>query len=202
MVTIAPLGRDRSRQAAELMAKAFAEDGLVSEMTQGLQGRKLADVFQVELEHVGFDTVDGAWDKDGTLLGLGAWESPHTGRRDWSWGERWRLWRALGRRLGTWRSHLEAFETYRPTVPHWYLSDLVVDPEAHGRGVGSALLRQRLARVDVAGLPAYLESTTVGSRRLYRRFGFEPIAPLPGFEYPDSRAMLRPGRRPAEAVQS
>nr|QQZ52074.1 GNAT family N-acetyltransferase [Phenylobacterium glaciei] len=43
--------------------------------------------------------------------------------------------------------------------PHAYLWFLGVRPEAQGLGVGSRMLKAGLAKVDAAGLPAYLESS-------------------------------------------
>jgi GNAT superfamily N-acetyltransferase len=55
---------------------------------------------------------------------------------------------------------------------HMYLMFIVVRPELTGRGIGTALLRHRLATLDREGTPAYLEATNLDSERLYRRFGF------------------------------
>ncbi|WP_144791129.1 GNAT family N-acetyltransferase [Kocuria palustris] len=60
-----------------------------------------------------------------------------------------------------------------PREPHWRLAMLTVAPAAQGRRVGSTLLEHGLARAE--GLPAVLEATTPGSRRLYERSGFELV---------------------------
>ena len=57
--------------------------------------------------------------------------------------------------------------------PHAYLWFLGVRPEAQGLGVGSRMLKAGLAKVDAAGLPAYLESSNEANVPLYRRYGFE-----------------------------
>lgn len=57
--------------------------------------------------------------------------------------------------------------------PHAYLWFLGVRPEAQGMGVGSRMLKAGLAKVDAAGLPAYLESSNEANVPLYRRYGFE-----------------------------
>lgn len=66
---------------------------------------------------------------------------------------------------------------------HLYLAFLGVVPGAQGRGLGGALLRERLAKADADGVPAYLEASSERSRPLYERHGFraegDPIA-LPG----------------------
>ena len=57
---------------------------------------------------------------------------------------------------------------------HLYLVFLGVRPAARGRGLGGALLRERLARADADGLPAYLEASSARNLPLYERHGFAP----------------------------
>ena len=84
-------------------------------------------------------------------------------------------------------------EAHRPPTPHWYLYMIAVAPEARGTGTGSALLRHGLERVDADGVPAHLESTSPGSRRLYERLGFEQVAVLDAPPLPSAYwAMTRP----------
>jgi ribosomal protein S18 acetylase RimI-like enzyme len=70
-------------------------------------------------------------------------------------------------------------EALHPTEPHWYLFTLGTAPERQGHGVGSALLRSRLAHIDESGEPAYLESSKERNLPLYERFGFKVIDTLP-----------------------
>jgi ribosomal protein S18 acetylase RimI-like enzyme len=62
--------------------------------------------------------------------------------------------------------------------PHWYLPMIGVEPQHQGKGYGSQLLSHALAIADRDGLPAYLESTTPDSRRLYERHGFEVVGEI------------------------
>ncbi|WP_329430630.1 GNAT family N-acetyltransferase [Streptosporangium sp. NBC_01495] len=55
---------------------------------------------------------------------------------------------------------------------HLHLVFPGVAPEARGRGLGGALLRERLAAADAEGVPAYLEASSPHSRPLYERHGF------------------------------
>lgn len=92
--------------------------------------------------------------------------------------------------------HAVTIAAYRPTAPHWYLSDIGTGPDARGKGVGSALLEHRLGLIDRSATPlAFLESTTPGSRRLYERFGFEAVATVPTQPGCSSTAMLRTSGR-------
>jgi GNAT superfamily N-acetyltransferase len=66
---------------------------------------------------------------------------------------------------------------------HLYLPCMGVVAARQGTGLGSALLRHRLARADADRLPAYLEASSPRSRDLYLRHGFadldEPVS-MPG----------------------
>lgn len=78
---------------------------------------------------------------------------------------------------------LRAFEAiggYHPREPHWYLAMIGVDPAWQGSGLGSRLLREKLAEIDEQGLPAYLETTNPANLPLYERFGFEIMGEVPG----------------------
>lgn len=55
---------------------------------------------------------------------------------------------------------------------HEYLWMLGVHPSHQGRGLGSALLRHVLDRLDREGRAAYLEASNPRSARLYERLGF------------------------------
>ena len=59
---------------------------------------------------------------------------------------------------------------------HWYLPTLGVDPPCQGQGIGSTLMRPVLARADAEGLLCYLETEKVENVRFYRRHGFEVAA--------------------------
>jgi predicted N-acetyltransferase YhbS len=78
----------------------------------------------------------------------------------------------------------ETFAAHHPHGrPHWHLALLAVRPGRQSTGLGGQLLRRRLERLDAAGVAAYLEASTEGSRALYLRHGFEPLGEayhLPG----------------------
>lgn len=64
-------------------------------------------------------------------------------------------------------------ESMHPKVPHWYLATLGTDPEAQGKGVGSALLKPVLDHCDREGIGAYLESSKERNVPFYARHGFK-----------------------------
>jgi ribosomal protein S18 acetylase RimI-like enzyme len=50
---------------------------------------------------------------------------------------------------------------------------MAIEPGYRGSGIGSAIVRERLAIADAQRMPVYLEASNEGSARLLRRFGFE-----------------------------
>ena len=60
-------------------------------------------------------------------------------------------------------------------APHYYLSLLATADEHRGRGLGIALLRENLARIDREGTPAYLESSNPANNPRYMALGFLPV---------------------------
>lgn len=71
-----------------------------------------------------------------------------------------------------------AMAEHHPPEEHWYLPLIGVEPFAQGRGLGSAIMKHALRRVDADGCLAYLESTNPRNVALYRRFGFEPVGEI------------------------
>jgi GNAT superfamily N-acetyltransferase len=64
-----------------------------------------------------------------------------------------------------------------PAEPaHDQLAFLVVNEKLRGQGIGSLLLDAHHARLDDAGLPAYLNATHPDSRRLYLRHGYQELS--------------------------
>ncbi|MEV1238626.1 GNAT family N-acetyltransferase [Nonomuraea sp. NPDC050022] len=80
--------------------------------------------------------------------------------------------------------------------PHLYLPCIGVVGERRGAGLGSAMLRHRLARADADGLGTYLEASSPRSRALYLRYGFENLGePLRVADSPLLWPMWRPPSR-------
>ena len=76
--------------------------------------------------------------------------------------------------------------------PHWYLLIVAVDPELQGRGVGTALVAEGLARADQSACPCYLETSEERNIAFYERHGFAVVASAPlGKGGPTGWAMRR-----------
>jgi GNAT superfamily N-acetyltransferase len=76
------------------------------------------------------------------------------------------------RRLSRGAAIAEAMEEAHPRECHFYLFFMAVDPALQGQGLGASILRATLARIDAAGMPAYLENSNPRNTRLYERAGF------------------------------
>jgi len=60
----------------------------------------------------------------------------------------------------------------RPKKPHYYLEYLAVHPDQQGKGIGSALLKAQLGRIDSKRIPTFLENSNERNNPLYERHGF------------------------------
>jgi ribosomal protein S18 acetylase RimI-like enzyme len=113
-------------------------------------------------------------EEDGEIAGCAMWSPPggwrFTPRAEWA-ATRYAVPR-LGLRLPLASVAMRRIEAKHPRARHWYLSELGVRPQSQGRGIGSQLMFETLARCDRDGVPAYLESSTERSRALYERHGF------------------------------
>jgi GNAT superfamily N-acetyltransferase len=67
-----------------------------------------------------------------------------------------------------------ALEEARPSEPHFYLSLLATHDDYRGKGLGMALLRESLARIDAQGAASYLESSNPANIARYESVGFVP----------------------------
>jgi GNAT superfamily N-acetyltransferase len=102
----------------------------------------------------------------------------------------------LGTRAGEVLTLLERFEEAHPKAePHYYLTLLGTASRHRGQGLGMALLRDCLQRIDAEGAPAYLESSNPANDRRYESVGFRRVG---GFTTPDGAhavsTMWRDGR--------
>jgi len=70
---------------------------------------------------------------------------------------------------------------------------LGVSPAAQGKGVGGLLLADMLGKVDLEGMPAYLETQNERNVGFYQKYGFEVAAeePFPKLKGLRNWGMLR-----------
>jgi GNAT superfamily N-acetyltransferase len=170
--------------AAAVLARAFEDDPAFAHILPdpGSRRRRLRRFFATMLrwEALPVGTTEVAL-VDGRIAGAAIWKPP----------DRWLP--QLGTQFATLPGYLAAYrrgfslaariegvmvKEHPRAEPHWYLQVIGAEPELQGSGVGAALLRSRLARVDEEGLAAYLESSKLTNVPIYEHFGFENIGLL------------------------
>ncbi len=93
--------------------------------------------------------------------------------------------RAFYRRRGALQigvAYSRATAPLHPKEPHWYLWVLMTEPAHQGRGIGTALMNDGMARIDAEGVGTYLETNNVANVAFYERFGFtrrSTVQPVP-----------------------
>jgi GNAT superfamily N-acetyltransferase len=114
----------------------------------------------------------------------------HAGAAVWAQPERWemrplegigfvaRLAPMVRSRLPLLARGWNLVDGAHPKEPHWYLAILGTEPEARGRGVGSALMAPVLEDCDRHEVPAYLESSKESNLDFYARHGFRVTGEL------------------------
>jgi len=204
-VSVRPATRADVRVLADVLAKAFYDDPVFRWMMPDDKTRLARNrvIFTPVLRAwaLRHGATEVAWDgESGRIAGAAIWFPPGT----WPPPVPRQLRalpayvRALGRRFGPASELVAALATVHPKTPNWYLYAIGVDPVYQGRGVGGALLRSRLERVDQDGAAAYLESSKAGNIPLYEHFGFQ-VAEVPPL--PDGAPVVTPMSRPATDSQ-
>ncbi|MFD0902125.1 GNAT family N-acetyltransferase [Actinomadura sediminis] len=168
---------DDIAKLAVMLGRAFQDDPVARfiEPDDDRRRRVLPRIYAMQLR--GFFIGQGATEVivlDGTVKAGALWNPPG----------RWRtpaptqirqfptVLRLAGRNIGRLVSVFGAVEKAHPAEPHWYLAELGTAPDSQRTGLGRLLLNSRLARCDVAGEPAYLETPEVNVP-YYERFGFQ-----------------------------
>jgi hypothetical protein len=78
----------------------------------------------------------------------------------------------FGNRAAELNDLFDRFDDQHPEQPHYYLSLWGTHRDHAGRGLGSTLIEDNLARIDAEGMPAYLESTNPANLARYEALGF------------------------------
>lgn len=195
-LAILPAARSDSAAAAQILADAFANDehtvGLVPAENRPDRLRRLFAVMVSESFAAGGHVWLAVDTESRTPLGVALWEAPSaTAPIQHKLVHALSYARVFGSRLLDAARTDHVADAHRPGVPHWYLKDLGTAPEARGTGVGSALLKHRLAAADATGTGSYLESSSRANVGYYRRFGFVERSEIPAVGTSDLIGMWR-----------
>ena len=181
---VLPLAREQVAGAAAVLTRAFQDEPLSLYLVPDAEERasSCSSVFTAWIRTPGV-IADGTTTGGGALAGVALWEHtnmtepdpnlaerddlPPVGVRDWS--------PPAQERFRVYFGYMEALHARLIPEAHWTLSLLGVDPAHQGRGYGTALLTDRLARIRAAGLPCYLTTGSVRNVAFYQRQGFQVI---------------------------
>jgi GNAT superfamily N-acetyltransferase len=110
-----------------------------------------------------------------------------------------RLAAATGRHLSRFEAFDATLDRHHPAgFPHHHLAILAVRPDAQGQGTGTALLRAHHAVLGRGGLPAYLEASSLDTRRIYLRHGYLDYGTV--IQLPDGGPRMYPLMRHPQAA--
>jgi ribosomal protein S18 acetylase RimI-like enzyme len=183
-VTRAParLGRAAAREdigaVAACLASAFYDDPLWGDWVFPDERRRGGDLlaFMTVMAELGFDQM---WiDMTAGVEAITVWTPPGATYGD---PEQEPLVAAMldelfGDRAAELRALFAQFEEHTPAGRFYHLEWWATHRRHVGRGLGTALLREDLERVDGERLPAYLESTNPANLARYERFGFRRLS--------------------------
>ena len=182
---VSPIRADQIPCAAGVMARAFAEAPRFRFLVPSAAQRpaKLrwywgasirASVLSGGVVHVVRDEARGA------VRGVTIWDPPQQGGhsaltlvRSGLWAAPVRLGISAHRRKRSLGRELNALGSPQPC---WYLNAIGVEPSVQGKGLGTALLRFMLERVDEDALPSFLDTSVPDNLGYYERFGFRVTA--------------------------
>jgi ribosomal protein S18 acetylase RimI-like enzyme len=100
----------------------------------------------------------------------------------------------FGERAGEIHALFGQFDEHTPGGRFYHLEWWATHRDHAGRGLGAALLREDLERVDHERLPAYLESTNPANLRRYEGFGFQRLSEFAPQGGPTITTMWREAR--------
>ena len=78
--------------------------------------------------------------------------------------------------VSPWMRWLAEVDQLHPKEAHYYLEYLGVEPEQHGKAVGSTILRHLINKADEKHVGCYLENANLRNVPFYQRFGFQIVS--------------------------
>jgi ribosomal protein S18 acetylase RimI-like enzyme len=192
MDTIRPATLADLEGVVDTLTTSFHDDPVMvwSYPDAQIRPRRLATLWRFLAE--GLYLPGGACTVSGDHDAVALWRASEDHRQEQFWAdnsERFAI--AMEGDLERMAQLSEAMGVHHPSDPHWYLLALGVTPELQGRGLGSRLLAHTLDRIDTLGQATYLEATSLRSRVLYERHGFEIIAEFSAPQGPPVWSMWR-----------
>ncbi|MBZ0275265.1 MAG: GNAT family N-acetyltransferase [Anaerolineae bacterium] len=164
-----------------LLARAFWNDPLMEYAfpDPALRQRRLSWLIGL---NVRYGYLYGEVCADDALRGAAIWLPPKSvsmtlGRmfRAGMFAAPFRLgWSAL-RRLAITGDYSAALHQRSVSGEHWYLSQIGVEPNRQGQGIGRGLLSPMFTRLDENRLPCYLDTANETTIPMYQKYGFRVV---------------------------
>ena len=185
------LTKSQIKPASKVLARAFQNDPLSAYWIPDAQKREdlLTPIFEVVIRYgVSHGEV---YATSIALEGVAVWHSPgKTKMSVWSTirSGGFSLVPKVGIRV---ISRMQSYDKYALALhqrladfPHWYLAPVGVDPVFQGNGYGDILMKSMLVRLDIDGLPCYLETHREKNVEMYKNYGFTVVETgvIPGTE--------------------
>jgi ribosomal protein S18 acetylase RimI-like enzyme len=195
-------------RVARLFAAVFARDPLFDWLVRPGKKRQgaLQEFFGWILDSRTIPHGETWMTADG--FAAAAWVPPYAQTAPASLGDDLRMLPVLLRLTGLARlprgaAIAAAMKDAHPKEPYFYLAFIGVAPRRQGRGLGTALLAETLARADAAGTSAYLENSNPRNLKLYERAGFSVTREIRArSDAPPVFAMWRPASRQGSSTMS
>jgi GNAT superfamily N-acetyltransferase len=176
MTGVARSTPERLGVLAPVFGRAFVDEPMML-WPMGLRGdvvdrltRCFAYFLEEALEH------DLVWEVDGGK-GAAVWmaaSQPEAWETDHPWHQP-RIIELTDDGGHRYQAFWEWVESRTPAEPLWLLDSIAVDPDAQGRGLGSALISDGLIRAYESGVGAFLSTGTRRNVAIYERCGFRVV---------------------------
>lgn len=171
-----------ARRVAALLARAFQDDPLMVYAIPDARQRARLLPWLVGL-NVRYGCRYGEVYRTRDLSGAAIWMPPGRTRitplrmlRLGMFAAPLRVSWPILRRLNTVDARARRLRARWMPEPHWYLSQIGVEPSRQRQGVARRLLQPMLAHIDAAALPCYLETENPANVAFYQRHGFRVVA--------------------------
>ena len=183
---IVPLQKSDFAIAVDCLAAAFDHDPLISYFMPDAPEAKRIALQKMSEGSLNFGQPYGhMYTTAGRPKGVAIWQPPESAENPLA--ELWNTvtsgilqtpfylrWERLPEMVWMMSIFAKMHEELMPD-PHWYLMMLGVSPECQGQGIGGKLIQPILEEADRSKVPCYLETTTPGGVRFYKRNGFEVV---------------------------
>ena len=179
---ITPITNQTYRQAAQVLGRAFADEpvsvAIYRNFSEDKRARALAVDFSAELAvcvRKGYPVQiieDGKVIAAALIYPPGAYPLPQL--------DQWvfLLKSLLGNGwydIRSWMHWISEAEKDHPTVAHYYLEYIGVEPAFQGKGYGSKIMDHLAAKADHDGVGCYLENAYPRNVVFYQHFGFQIV---------------------------